>query len=235
MPTVEATTRPLAESDAALVAVGAFTAASGERGDPPELATDAAAVAEAAGIDLVAELAAAGFDASAGTTLRVPTRGALPSPTLLVVGLGDRDEATLDTLRVAGAAAANAAERVTGLAVGLTDVLEGVSVASAVQALTEGLLLGSYRFSAYRTDAPPFELEAASVHVAEAAADEARSAVEVAVVTAQAAALARDLVNTPPQDKRPPQLADRIVAEVGDLPIEVRVLDEEALAAGGYG
>ncbi len=235
MPTVEATTRPLADSDAPLLAVGAFAPASGERTDPPELATDASAVAEAAGFDLGAELVAAGFDGSVGATLRVPTRGSLPAATLLVVGLGPREDAGTDTLRRAGAAAALGAERVDRLGVGLSDVLDDVDPADAVQAIAEGVLLGSYRFESYRSDAPPFELEAATIHVVDAAQDAAQQAVEVARATAGAGTLARDLINTPPQDKRPPALADRVAAEMADLPIEVRVLDEAALEEGGYG
>ena len=235
MPTVEVTTRPLAQSDAPLVAVGAFKPASGERTDPPELAPDAAAVAEAAGIDLVAELAAAGFDGSVGATLRVPSRGSLPSATVLVVGLGSREDATVDTLRLAGAAGANAAERVARLAVGLVDALEDVDAGDAVQAVTEGLLLGSYRFSDYQSDARPFELESATIHVAESLGEIATQRLEVGRATADAGSLARDLVNTPPQDKRPPALAERVAAAVAGLPVEVRVLDEDELAAGGYG
>jgi leucyl aminopeptidase len=235
VPTVDVVTTPLAESGAPLIVVGAFAPGSGERTDPPEPAPDATALAEAAGLDLAAELVAAGFDASVGATLRLPTRGALPSPTVLVVGLGKRADAKPDTLRVAGAAAANAAERVTSLGIGLVDAVAEVEVADAVQAVAEGLLLGSYRFSSYRSDAPPFELATASLHVASDGEDAARDAVATAVATAGAAALARDLVNTPPQDKRPPALADRAAAEVADLPVEVRVLDEDALAEGGYG
>ena len=235
MPTVEASTSPLADSDAPLVAVAAFAPASGERTDPPEPAADAAALAEAAGIDLVAELTAAGFDGSPGATLRVPTRGALPSATTLVVGLGARTDATLDTLRLAGAASANAAERVTRIAVGLTDALDELDPGDAVQAVTEGLLLGSYRFTSYQSDARPFELEDATIHVPASAGETATQRVEIGQTTAAAGSLARDLVNTPPQDKRPPALADRVSQAVAGLPVEVRVLDEDELAAGGYG
>jgi leucyl aminopeptidase len=102
------------------------------------------------------------------------------------------------------------------------------------QAVAEGALLGSYRFGAYRTEAPVQRLETITLHTA-ADEDEVREGVGVAAVTAAAAALARDLVNTPPQHKRPPALADRAVAEFEGTDVEVRVLDEDALAEGGYG
>ena len=239
MPTIDVATTPLATSDAELLVVGVFAPASGERTDPPELAPGAAALAEAAGLDLAAELLATGFDASPGATLRVPTRGALPSPALLAVGLGARSGVQLDHLRRAGAAAANAAERLTSLATSLQTAIDDADPAEAAQALVEGLHLGSYRFSAYRSEPSPFELTRVTLHAvdadADAGADALRHSIEVAGVTAGAAILARDLVNIPPHDKRPPALADRAVAEVADLPIATRVLDEDALAEGGYG
>jgi leucyl aminopeptidase len=232
---IDVATTPLASATAPAVVVGAFAAASGERSDPPELTGAAAAVAEAAGIDLAAELQAVAFDAAPGTAVRVPTRGAIPAATILVVGLGASADATLDHLRRAAGVAANAAERSTSLAVGLGDALSGVTAADAAQAVAEGLHLGAYRFAAYRSDPSPFELTDVALHADEDVADEVRAGAEVARATAGAALLARDLVNTPPQDKRPPALAERAVAEVADLPIATRVLDEDELEAGGYG
>jgi leucyl aminopeptidase len=235
VPTIDVATTPLSTAEAALVVVGVFAPASGERTDPPELAPGGAALAEAAGFDLVAELAAAGFDAKPGSVLRVPTRGALPAPTLLAVGLGARAEVGLDHLRRAGAAAANAAERLTSVATALHTAIDDADPVDAAQALVEGLHLGSYRFSAYRSDPSPFDLATVTLHADESDAAALRDSVEVAGITAGAAILARDLVNIPPQDKRPPVLAERAVAEVADLPITTRVLDEDALAEGGYG
>jgi leucyl aminopeptidase len=240
VPTVEVVTTPLAEDDAAMVAVAVFAPASGERTDAPELAPAAVAIAEAAGIDLVAELQAASFDAAPGSLLRVPTRGSIASPTIAVVGLGPAADVRADSLRRAAATVANAAERLEVVALDLVDVagvdaVGDLDAVTATQAVAEGIHLGAYRFGSYRSEAPAFALEQVRLHVAGDAVDAARSAVEVAAVTAAATCLARDLVNIPPQDKRPPALADRAVAEVADLPITARVLDEDALLDGGYG
>jgi len=234
VPTLDVVTSPLSAAETALVAVGAFAPASGEREDPPELATDAGALGDELGIDLVAELTALAFDGAVGSIARIPTRGQVPASTVLVVGLGKRDDAGTTQLRRAAAAVADAAERVDGLATSLHTALADVSAELAAQAVAEGLLLGSYRFSSYQTDPRPFELVDVTLHASDDT-DAVRRGVEVAVITAGAASLARDLVNTPPQDKRPPALADRAVAEVAELPITARVLDEQELADGGYG
>jgi leucyl aminopeptidase len=238
VPTLDVVTSPLTETEAALAVVGAFAPASGERSDPPELAPGVAAVGEALGIDLVAELSAVDHDGSVGAVARIPTRGAIPAPTLLVVGLGKAADAGTLQLRRAAAAAANAAERVPSLVTTLHTALPDLEVAEAAQAVAEGMLLGAYRFGSYRSEARPFDLERVALSVdadTDADAHAVRSAVEVAEVTAGAATLTRDLVNTPPQDKRPPALADRAAQAVEGLPIGVRILDEDALAEGGYG
>jgi leucyl aminopeptidase len=226
-------TSPLAQAEADLLVVGAF-APEGEDDRTPVLTAAGQELADAAGLDLAAELEAVGFDASPDAVVRVPTRGAVPSPTLLVAGLGTREKATVDHLRRAAAAAAGAAQRVEHVAVTLHDALPDATVGAAGQAVAEGLLLGTYRYGDYRSEASPWRLERASIHVT-GDTDAVREAVDVAQITAAAALLTRDLVNTPPQDKRPPQLAERVVAELEGSGVEVRVLDEQALAEGGYG
>jgi leucyl aminopeptidase len=235
VPTVEVATRPLAEATAPMLVVGAFTAASGERTDPCELAPGGEELAAALDVDLVAELTAGGFDGSVGSTLRVPTRGAVPAASVLVVGLGARDEAGTDQLRRAGAVAAAAGERTEALASSLATAAADVEVEAAAQAVAEGLHQGAYRYTDFRSDPRPFELARVALHVGEDDLEAATSGVATAAVTGRASAFARDLVNTPPQAKRPPELADRVVAEVAELPITARVLDEQALAEGGYG
>lgn len=235
MPTVDVVTAPLEASAADLLAIGVFAPASGDRTDPVELTPAAARLAQAAGLDLVDELAAAGFDAKVGASLRVPTRGALPATSLLVLGLGPQASATTATLRQAAAAAALASERVETLSLALIDAIGSADTEAAAQAVAEGALLGAYRFVRYRSEEPPASLVTIGIQADHTTAAAARSGVAAARVTAAAQCLVRDLVNTPPQDKRPPALAERAVAEVAGLPITTRVLDEEALAAGGYG
>jgi leucyl aminopeptidase len=234
VPTVDVATSPLAEADASFLAVGAFAAASDDRTAPPELTTAAEELTGALGFDLVAELEAVAFDGAPGSVARIPTRGAVAARTLVVVGLGKRDRAGADHLRRAAAAAAGAAERVGSLALALHDAVDGLAPREAAQAVAEGVLLGSYRFGTYRTEPPTQRLESATLH-ATGDEEEVREGVRVASVTAAGAALARDLVNTPPHHKRPPALADRVVSELEGSGVEVRVLDEQALAEGGYG
>jgi leucyl aminopeptidase len=63
----------------------------------------------------------------------------------------------------------------------------------------------------------------------------ARAVLHRAVVTAEAVALARDLVNTAPNDLPPAAFAERAAAAARAANLRVQVLDEKALARAGYG
>jgi leucyl aminopeptidase len=76
----------------------------------------------------------------------------------------------------------------------------------------------------------------AIVLVTPAARDKAvRAAAERAQTVCEAVNLVRDLVNTPPADLPPAELAKEAVRVAEGLPIEVTVLEEKALRKGGYG
>ncbi|MEX0706091.1 MAG: leucyl aminopeptidase [Nitriliruptoraceae bacterium] len=246
MVTLSVSTSPLSTAEVDVVAVGAFApprpTPDGD-GDTPrvtgtgravELAADADDVADAMALDLEGELRAMGFDGSVGAIAKVPTRRGVRASMIVVVGLGDRARADTTTLRTAAASVANACERSTRVATGLHAVLD-VEAERAAQAVGEGLLLGSYRFTTYRSDPAAFDLEEVVLHARPEAESAVRRGVEVAQVVAGATNLARDLVNLPPQDKRPPAFADRVVAMFEGLDVTATVLDEDALRDGGYG
>lgn len=204
---------------------------------------DAAAVGAALGLDLAAELAAIGFDADAGAVARVPTRGQAAASVLLVVGLGDVSgdwPDPVETLRRAAGAAARGAAKDSSLAVVVPAAAPGggdAATAQVAQAVTEGAGLGAYAFTRFRskpTDLP--SLERVVLLAGEGAEPRAvQEGLRLGETFVAAQCLARDLVNTPPGEKRPPVLAERIAEIAADSGLEATVLDEEALAEGGYG
>jgi leucyl aminopeptidase len=200
---------------------------------------DAAGVAVALGVDLTAELAGLRYEGDLGAVARIPTRGKAAAPLLLVVGLGKLGQHPPgETLRRAAGACARHATRDAQVAILVPgDLVEGLSGEERGQAVTEGAGLGAYAFTAYRTkaaDAPHIErillLPGEGLTGGDLDPGIARGQVLVA-----ATSLARDLVNTPPADKRPPQLAERIAAIAGEAGIGVTVHDDQALAEGGFG
>ena len=179
------------------------------------------------GTDLLADLAAVGATGAAGQLTRVPTRGALRASSVLAVGLGVLDGEPTDeqVRRAAGVAARSLA----GTATAAT-TLSGLDLGAAA----EGFVLGSYAFTAYKSDAGQAPLAALELLVPEVDAG-AAAVLARARAVARAVTTARELVNTPANDLFPASFAERASALGTEAGLTVEVLDEVALAAGGYG
>ncbi|AXK45162.1 leucyl aminopeptidase [Brachybacterium saurashtrense] len=185
--------------------------------------------------------AIAGLDASAGRgdVYRIPSLSLAAARSLLLVGVGDEDLSAVsaEDLRLAFGAATRSLTGVEHAAVALPT---GTPAQRA--AALEGAALGAYAFVAHKTgsgaSAPKPALSALSLVAdadADADADAARAAVERADLLAGIVTTVRDLVNTPPNLLYPESFAQRAREAVDGLPVTVTVLDEEELAAGGYG
>jgi leucyl aminopeptidase len=151
---------------------------------------------------------------------------------VLTVGVGkQRDEWPADVIR---RAAGSAARALTGAEAAIT-TLTALPGAGVLEAAVEGLVLGSYRFTEFRTDktAPKDPgLRAITVLSSDKAA-KAQAAHASAVATA--VATARDLVNTPPSHLFPAEFAKRAKILGDSVGLEVEVLDDKALLKQGYG
>ncbi|GAA1849711.1 leucyl aminopeptidase [Pseudonocardia ailaonensis] len=204
-----------AEVDA--VVVGLVPGDSGESG--PVLAPGAELVD--AGFDggLAALLATAGATGKAEEVVRLPSRGAVRAP--LVVGVGLGKAVTADAVRRAAGAVARSLSGTATIAVATPEPA----------AAAEGVLLGAYRFTAFRSEPGSGKAPVSSALVAglDAAGTERAAAIGEAVHTA------RDLINTPPNALYPETFAAR-AAEIGEAAgLTVEVLDDTALAEGGFG
>ena len=188
-----------------------------------------AAVLAAAGIESLPSTP--DFRGDIGQTVLLSTPG-LRSGGVLLVGLGRMDATGADLLRRAAGVAAKAARSVERVATTLPQVLAEPAV---VQAVAEGFLLGSYEDRRFRTDDEGRgRLADVVILVPSSQQQRAGEMVKRAEIYAGATIAARDLVNLPPDRKRPADLAAKVVELVADG-CEVEVLDEDALAAGGFG
>jgi len=172
----------------------------------PEAGPGVDEVGKALGVDLVATLRDNNMKGKLGETLSVPTLGRLEARTVLLVGLGKRADVKPDTLRRAAGRAARGARRFESVATTLARAAR--PAAEAVQAVVEGLLLGSYRFDRFKSqstdgDAPD---RSALATVTLLGVDEPEAA-RRAQVTSESVAWARDLVNTPAGAATPEFLA----------------------------
>ncbi len=229
------TTLSLSSADAATQSTDALVVAiapAGGRKKGAVLVGPATALKAAPRRRLEESLAALGATGAAGDVVRVPGAGIAAAPVVVAVGLGDgpwNDEALR---RAAGTALRSlAGTRRALLALPLDS-------AAALEAVAQGALLGAYDFRAYRVDskaANKAPVDRVTLLVADAKDAASVAAANRARTVAGAVNLARDLVNTPSADLVPAAFAVAAQEAVAGLPVEVEVLDETELAAGGYG
>lgn len=212
--------------------------AQGRRG--PVLVPGGEPVDAAFGGRLLAALAAVGATGKLEEITRIATLGATTAPSLIAVGFGaaaDGSAYPAETLRRTAGAAVRAAAGSKRAAMTLA-LANGGPEPRDVGAVAEGALLGGYSFTRYRhaslADRKP-PVGSVALIVPEPRAAGSRDAVRRADVLAQSVALARDLVNTPPVDLHPADLAEAAVQACAGLDLAIEVLDERALARGGYG
>jgi leucyl aminopeptidase len=158
---------------------------------------------------------------------------------LLVVGLGDATELDAEKLRVLGAVVAKEARRYEAgrIAWGLGE-LGSLSAAGAAAAITEGVLMGSYRFDRYRTVDPdePQGPELAHLALSSQDADTLAPALRIARVGAEGANRARELQNLPANVVTPTFLAERARELAVEFEaVSTEVLDREEIIACGLG
>ncbi|MNI02861.1 Cytosol aminopeptidase [compost metagenome] len=152
---------------------------------------------------------------------------------MLVAGLGP--DASRDAQRAATVYAAREA-----LALRLDRLalkLPSGDARSAAGALTEGLLLGTYRIAAYRQSTTERDEIRSVVLLTEAAADAAplEESIRIAEAYAEGTNYARDLTNLPGNKLIPASLADEAVKLAQHYGFACEVLDEQEIAARGMG
>ncbi|EAQ00035.1 leucyl aminopeptidase [Janibacter sp. HTCC2649] len=181
-------------------------------------------------------LTASGFDpdelfethepkTSAGTTceVRMP-RGELPVRVLVLVGLG---EGAPRDLRLAGAAAGRASRGRAQVV-----VLAPSADEAGQAAFVEGAVLGGW--APARLTGGGWEA-GSDVATAVALVDAESDVVERAVRRAEASLVARNLANTPSNIKNPAWMARQARTIASRSGLDVKVWDEKALAADGFG
>ncbi|WP_172120140.1 leucyl aminopeptidase [Actinomyces faecalis] len=202
---------------------------------------------DTSGLDVEAlegALADLGYTAGLDAVLRLPAQGLgeVAAPSLLVVGTGQglerAEDAASDAVALgstrSGVLARAAARAVRELAGTDTAVLAlPAADASDLEAVARGAASGGYSWAA--------RVPAATAPLGEAVipsgltGSEGEQALARASVLGGALRLTRDLVNEPPNRLTPQafaQLAQELADEAG---LEVEVLDEAALAEGGFG
>jgi leucyl aminopeptidase len=181
--------------------------------------------------DVVAALRALGATGDAEEITKIPASG-LSAPVVVAVGLGAPPEngTAFDAERLrraTGSVIRELAGRKSGVPQKIALALPATDPSEA-EAVAVGALLGGYSFRKYRSGPAAADIDVILLTASE-------EAVRRGQVIAEAVVLNRDLVNIPPRDLAPADLAaeaERLATELG---LGIEVLDEKALAEGGYG
>ncbi len=165
-----------------------------------------------------------------GETTLLYTHGALPTPRVLVVGLGEATSFDGKQARVAAAKAIRAAKNAKARQV--TTITHGAGIGDmdpidAAQALVEATLLESYEMPADRSakeDRPTIE----TVTIVEFDADNIpllETGAQIGRIIAESAMFARDLAATPSNIATPTYIANKAVAMAQEVGLESHVMD----------
>ena len=196
----------------------------------------AARVDKALGGLLAASLTEERFEGKPAKTTVLHTHGRIPARRVIVVGLGPKGQATLETLRRAAAAAILRARDLYAAHVAFSPAsLAPHSTELVTQARVEGIVLGHYRFSKYKK---PEGGEVRTVTLLVGNQDQAKhmdDGLARGLMMAEATVFARDLVNEPPNQLSPERLAEiaHDVAKTANL--KYMVFDPAAMEALGMG
>jgi len=175
-----------------------------------------------------------------GDLTLIHTLGRLPSPRVLVVGLGKPEEFTLDRVRDLAASSARYLRRLR--VDSFATITHGAGIAgleaeACAQAIAEGIVLGLYTFQRHKKpEEDQREVQEAVLVEFDAAKVEAlRRGVERGRIPAEAANFARDLANEPANQMTPSTLAEQAAAVAREFGLECQVLEREQAQELGMG
>ncbi|MFG3189122.1 leucyl aminopeptidase [Streptomyces omiyaensis] len=226
----------LSTAGAATLRADALVVGVAKAGKTLVVAPGAEAVDKAFDGRLAAVLETLGASGGEGEATKLPAPAGLKAPVVLAVGLGsapeDGEAYAPETLRRAAGTAAR-------VLFGSKKAAFALPVASAEDAgaIAEGALLGAYSFDAWKEEVKDAKKPLAEVALLGAKPrDKAhKAAADRALAVAEEINRARDLVNTPPNGLTPAGFAAIAQAAGKEHGLKVQVLDEKALAKGGYG
>ncbi|MGI9597117.1 MAG: leucyl aminopeptidase family protein, partial [Acidimicrobiales bacterium] len=160
-----------------------------------------------------------GFDAKPGQTLLL---AGADGPAEVLVGLGRASEVTADRIRQAAAAYARVVAKHDHVACTLAAGAASIDAPEAIHAVTEGMRLATYRYTAYK-EKSPVKLKRVSLI---ASGRGLRQAVVAANAVVDAVELARDMVNQPGGSLTPEAFVARAKRATSRKGLRVSVWDE---------
>jgi leucyl aminopeptidase len=165
--------------------------------------------------------------------------GRIAAERLVLAGLGKREEFDLNRLRQAAGKAARHLRAAGAADITISFDGAGLEAEEAAQALTEGSLLGLYRFLKYKTNEEndgKKEIRALTLVTEKAAAVKALQAgAKTGEIIAGSTALVRDMVSSPPVDMTPTVIAAKARQLAREFGLKLQVLERSQMEKLGMG
>lgn len=179
--------------------------------------------------------AAVKADGAKGALTTIPAPSGYKARAIVGVGLGAEalEDVTCEDVRYAFGSASRSLTGHKSIALAFPAASE-----THIAAALEGAALGAYAYVSYKSDVKDEHKPVEEIVLAVTDKKELKALEPVAnraETIAQGVHIVRDLVNTPPNLLYPESFADRAKELTKKLPVSVEVLDEKALADGGYG
>ncbi len=176
------------------------------------------------------------FRAALGDVLPLPLTGA-GAPLALVLGLGARAGFGYAQAKKAAALAARRAQKMRLGRVGIvaSGAPDPLAPQDAMEAALLGAAIGAYRFDRYQQEKGEGPTSISLICGRPEGEGAAHAAHKSASAIAAGVATARDLINTPPNEKTPEKLVAAVLAMAEAEGLDCRVIDRQELTKMGAG
>ncbi|MEL6307536.1 MAG: leucyl aminopeptidase [Chloroflexota bacterium] len=173
------------------------------------------------------------FSGKAEETITLYTNGAIPAKRVILVGLGDTESISPDSIRRAAAVGALRARTLNLKSVATYPIIDELSVAESTQALVEGMQLALYQYHGQKSDDAPEDLPEQVIIAADSEADAtfAQQGINTGNAFASGTNLARDLINLPPNILIPAYMAQRAEQMAKEVGLACTILEKQQMQA----
>lgn len=166
-----------------------------------------------------------------GKTTVIYTFNQIAAKSVILLGLGKKKEITSDKLRALSAIALRMAQQLRSMTVATIiydDSNETLDTVAAAQAIVEGVILGSYQFSYYKSNKESFDPIQKVLMIQNDTPAEtklSREDIQKSLIIGQCVNFARDLVNHPASYMTPSRMAEEASLLAKQYSMELTVLE----------
>jgi leucyl aminopeptidase len=175
------------------------------------------------------------FEGKLGDLALLHTQRTIPAKRVLLVGVGKKASAGLDTIRQAMGYAAKRVRQ--AKAASFTVSIPTFVLLEVAQAMAEGAILGSYQFNIYRSDmAPGKDVEQMTLLAPETSqVRDLSEGIRRGTASAEAAVFVRDLCNHPSNVMTPTRIAQEAKAVAKETGVSLKILEQKDMEKLGMG